>query len=654
MLYAISMNIRIVVLLVLMIICVSLNAVAQKHIDNRDTTGIMSIINQGLAYRQHNKDSALVLLFKGLATSRKLNYTDGILKAMYSMGLTYNTWAMYDSSIKWNTAAITYGKQSIKYKHLTAALYSNIGYAYYIKGNYSQAINYFDSSVKEGLKLNLPTERAHLAITLNNLSGIHQTLNQNKEALEYLNQAEEICRKGNFHEQLALTLRNKGAIYSNMEQDKETEYNYEEALKVATQYKIDEYIHSSKVGLASLRLKQKRPEEALKLLEEIDLKSNTHYKEYNFILPTYLKGRAYLQLGKFSLAESYLKNALKESLDAGIRNSLLDIYGTLLQVYDSIGNYKKALEYFYIYEHLKDSLVGKEKARDINDIDIKYRTAEKELLISKQRSQLTQRNIWIGTTSVGALFLMGLLLFRSRINKQKQENQSKQIYILQQQHLLQSREQEITRLNAMMQGEEKERSRIARELHDGIGGMLASIKLNLNKIKKNEKEPLQITRLAEMESMLNSTTNEVRKTAHNLMPDALTRYGLEEALLLYCESINNSEELQIETQLYGNLATLDATIQLIIYRISQELIQNIIKHAHATHAMLQIWEHENKITIQAEDNGRGFDTSSIRESMGFQNLLHRVQHLQGTLDVDSVKDKYTTVHIEFSIEGLIK
>jgi signal transduction histidine kinase len=209
-------------------------------------------------------------------------------------------------------------------------------------------------------------------------------------------------------------------------------------------------------------------------------------------------------------------------------------------------------------------------------------------------------------------------------------------------------EKELGYLKAMIAGEEKERTRLARELHDGIGGMLAAAKMGLGAIKNAD----DTAALANMMRLLSDTATEVRQTAHNLMPDILTRNSLKDALLLYCADINLHSGLEIDLQFYGGPEAMNKSAELILYRIAQELVQNIVKHAHATEAVMQIIQDGSRLNLIVEDNGIGFEQQEVDKGFGLQNLQFRVQALQGYISITSAKGKGTSVYIEFDLEKL--
>jgi signal transduction histidine kinase len=248
-----------------------------------------------------------------------------------------------------------------------------------------------------------------------------------------------------------------------------------------------------------------------------------------------------------------------------------------------------------------------------------------------------------------------LVIVSAALYKKRQADrrlQQKEIHILKQQQEAMQREQEIERLKAMMKGEEQGRTRLARELHDGIGGMLTAIKMNLSAARKKYPELARFDPLTEITFMLEDTGAEIRKTAHNLMPDVLVRKRLPEALMIYCEQITAHDQLQIDLQFHGAFDQLTKATELMLYRIIQELLQNILKHANATHAVVQLREYEGKLSLTVEDNGEGFDTEAQSGGFGLLNLRYRVAALQGHISIMSAKGRHTTIHLEFELENL--
>ena len=232
-----------------------------------------------------------------------------------------------------------------------------------------------------------------------------------------------------------------------------------------------------------------------------------------------------------------------------------------------------------------------------------------------------------------------------RIYRNRQRLQTEQLRSWQQ-------EQEIGQLKAIMKGEEQERTRIARELHDGIGGMLVSASLPLGAVREEHPETTHIRKLDDLRTILSDIASEVRKTAHNLMPDVLIRHSLEDALGIFCDNIAAGGQLEIDLQFQGNISGLDKSVELILYRITQELLQNVVKHAKASYAAVLIRQDGDKLSITVEDNGIGVDPEHVHEGIGLQNLKYRIQALQGEISIMSAPGRNTTVYIEFDHQRL--
>lgn len=196
-----------------------------------------------------------------------------------------------------------------------------------------------------------------------------------------------------------------------------------------------------------------------------------------------------------------------------------------------------------------------------------------------------------------------------------------------------------------MTGEEKERSRIAKELHDGIGSLLAASKMHASKLLSQSPDIV-----SPLIHMLDNASKETRRISHNLLPESLLNKGLDIALQDFISSINESQLIKAEYQSINLSSELPQSTQLTIYRIIQELFNNIIKHSNATEAMVQLNQHNTKLLITVEDNGKGFSYSNGNNGIGLQNIKSRLSLLNGKMEVDSKETMGTSVYIEFELD----
>ena len=313
------------------------------------------------------------------------------------------------------------------------------------------------------------------------------------------------------------------------------------------------------------------------------------------------------------------------------------------EINEGLNNLPVALEMRKLYETLNDSLVNAETQSNIHKLEIEYQVTEKEkaialqdLTIAQNNLELQAKNKWIvlGFSSTILILIIFTLSYILYLNKQK---------TIKEQLKLVEKEKEVQVLEARIEGEEKERSRLARELHDGVGGIISATKMHLS-IARNE---LGNSKLDHTVSLLDSAAQEIRSIAHNLDPESLIKHGLRDAVALFCKKVS-SERLNIEYYAMGDLPALKTNFQVSIYRIVQELVNNIIKHSGASGAIVQMSCYENFLTLTVEDNGIGMRLSGS-SGIGLSNLQARVRALNGQIEIASTENSGTTVNLEFEL-----
>jgi PAS domain S-box-containing protein len=201
---------------------------------------------------------------------------------------------------------------------------------------------------------------------------------------------------------------------------------------------------------------------------------------------------------------------------------------------------------------------------------------------------------------------------------------------------------------ALLVGEEKERARIARDLHDEIAGLIAAAKMHFGVLAQKDMEMTDDTTYQQGMQLLEQAAQQVRRTSHNLMPEILLQAGLDRALQRYCTAISN-QSVHIHYICVGDIGQYPANFELALYRIVQELLTNILKHANASEAMVQISLQEQVLSLTIEDNGTGFDTSTGTEGTGLASVKKRVAAMNGQIEVASSTGKGTSIYLEFDM-----
>jgi signal transduction histidine kinase len=368
----------------------------------------------------------------------------------------------------------------------------------------------------------------------------------------------------------------------------------------------------------------------------------------------------YVRLGEYAMARKYLLMALPAAIAGGHFKSKIEILQDLATTEDK--DNKPAAAYKYLKEvvALRDSLNMENTKKSIAEIENKYQAAEKSKTILQLEKDKEIQNFAIRQKSAFNYFLLAFIsvlliaVFLAYRNIRHRHVLVRKETELQQQKIRElEKDKQLVAVDSMLKGQEDERSRLAKDLHDGLGGLLSGVKFSLRNMKDNLiMTPENMSVFERSLDMIDTSIKELRRVAHNMMPEMLTKFGLNEAVKEYCNSINTTKLLTVNYQSVGMEETrVDSPIEIIVYRIVQELLNNTIKHAAATDVFVQLIREEKRLSIVVEDNGKGFDTALATESKGagWMNIRSRVDYLKGQLDIHSEPGKGTLVNIEIPI-----
>ncbi|HMU10325.1 MAG TPA: sensor histidine kinase [Ferruginibacter sp.] len=675
-------------IILFIVFLVQLNAVAQSPAQT-DSAGINALLKLAEPLQRKLPDSAIGIYRRAAALSEIISYAPGRINATTGIAHSFLRKGAYDSSLQWYRRADSLCT-ALKEDYLLLKLYSyyswalnnqsrfdeslqlseralqlairkkdrkEIGYAYtaiglvYVnKSFYQRALENYFLAVDQLAAVN---DTSTLCRLYDRISGCYYPLKLYEKSLEY----EELAL--NCGEGIDDTVRIRGACFNigltlkELEQYSKAASYYRRAASMNTGDARDP-IMDCRLQYAFAALYNAQGDHAraagyaqkgTDLSRSLDFQSGVSMNLGEL-------GRAYLYLNRTKEALA----ALKESVDIAQRDNLgeeLLLGLDVIRFAEAVnGNMIASANYDRMYRKLYDSVFNQQAASNIQELESKYRSTEKQNEIIRlqgekkiQNLSIQRKNILNGILigSVAVILLVSLLAYRNY--KQKQKLQQQRINELE-------TEKKLMATEAVLKGEEQERTRLAKDLHDGLGGMLSGIKYSLNTMKGNLiMTPDNAQAFERSMDMLDSSIKEMRRVAHNMMPEALVKFGLDTALKDFCNDINQTGALKVNYQSIGlENAAIDQTTSITIYRIVQELLNNTMKHAAATNAIVQVGKTDQVLSVTVEDDGKGFDKTLLNKTkgIGWDNIQHRVEFLKGRLDVDSQPGKGTSVHIELN------
>ncbi|MGN6567932.1 MAG: ATP-binding protein [Flavipsychrobacter sp.] len=598
-------------------------------------------INKIILKSQSAPDNVIALLQSALQKSILIRYNYGAAQSLLGLGVMFGHSGAYDSSLYYYKRAYYYCYNCPE-KQFRVLLWQDMASSYARSGDRNIAFMCLYKALDEIKNNDLQSNHALIAHIYTNIATMLITDGQERKAMYYLKKAETSVKGRNIY--IPLLYLNMANAYHSSSVDSYLLYSRKE-LELSKKYDSKEISMLAYFSIGDAYIDKRLPAKGIKYIDSgIAYVTNStnplHKVQYNARL-----GEAYYQLKDYKQAEQYLSAAedLEESLWLTDEERFY-IDTTLAAIYTHRGDYQKAFEKQQSYLRSHDNFLKAQKDSLINKLELRYRSAEKDKEIATQQAGIHYRNGLIIVVSIIAFLLILLVASMFFITKSRRHLQEEKIHTLEQ-------EKKITELKGILRGEEKERKRLSRELHDGIMGQLSAIKLSLGFLKRKYNFLNNADDLDEILSNLDDAAKDLRNTAHNLMPATLSYHGLNAALQTFCNKINQSTALQIHFYTYGDLPKLDSYFELSIYRIVQELIQNIIKHAQASESLLQINYFDDQLTITIEDNGNGFNTENINESsgLGLANIRERISAFHGTFTIGRRNGGGTAIEIDFDI-----
>ena len=363
--------------------------------------------------------------------------------------------------------------------------------------------------------------------------------------------------------------------------------------------------------------------------------------------------------GNFALADYYLRHAISSTNDGVI---LRDALSNLADLHEASGHYQNAFIYLQRYATVNDSLLNAKRQQIINHLRIQMQSYEQQAQIKmlekeKNVADITNRIEKIGSVSLliasfiillSAYFIIRYYQKRMNANQiireQNEEINKRKITDLE-------NNLKIETMHSMINGQEAERERIAKDLHDSLGGLLSTVKLHFDALQTKDTHITNLKEYRKAYTLLDEACNEVRNISNNMQPDALLSLGVVPAISDLVNRFQSDKAPHIDFQHFDVSNRLEQSTALNIYRIVQELLTNSLKHANASHILIQLDQKEDELMITVEDDGSGYNPNAVDKGMGTGNISSRVNFLKGDLNIHSVTNEGTSTLITIPLES---
>lgn len=609
-----------------------------------DTNAVDLYINIGQQYETNRPDMAKQFYRKAGTLSRMLDYPPGYCKYAANYTAVLNMQGKYDSSLVINFDALktaeTWGN-----KMWITKMYFNIGNCYNYKLEYETALSYYLKVVPYFEEIG---NKPYQALIYDVMQVLYQNLRDYPKSIYYGEKALTLFTDPDSNVRgIALLNLSISYLYNTPAQREKAMNGFLEALKIA---RINQNFYlegSALLNIADYYYRANDMEKAKSYYDQA-LAASKKVDDVESICVA-MRGLSYYELYQNNFQES--EKLVRNVLDLAIKNNFIkekeEAYSSLAEMALVKHNYKEYRQFQKQKDSLSTAILNDELLRVTKDQESKYESEKKLAQIQLLQKDKKIQFIYIICLAATLVFLAVIGFVYSRNLNRKRQLIEKDAEIKARRISELEKEKQLTATQALLDGEEAERKRLARDLHDGLGGMLSVVKLKLLNMKGNVVlHESDVPVFHNALEMLDSSIRELRRVAHNLMPESLMRYGLKAALTDFCESID-----QVTLHFFGEERRLEEKYEVASFRIIQELINNALKHSAADQINVQVIIETDRMNLVVQDNGKGFDPALIdkTKTTGLSSIYSRVESLGGQIDLMSSPGQGTEVQINFKL-----
>ncbi|MFK8104267.1 MAG: tetratricopeptide repeat protein [Saprospiraceae bacterium] len=585
-----------------------------------------------LCYELNYQDAKAALPYckEALSLAEALAYKKGQASALQYLGVNAQGQGNYEQSLAYQVRSLALFK-SLKDTLAVANLQNNIGIIYDEQGDFKKALDQYFIALEIYENQEKPLS---IAQAYNNIGIVYKKQKNFDKVIEYYSKALEIYRGYGHAFGQAVMQGNLGSIFLD-QQDYQTAIQYSEAAYQAyDSLQVRQYqpYPLGNIGRAYNGLKN--PERATDFLQRA-LNLHEEFGDKRAIAFTQVHlAEAYFTLKDYERARVLATAARDGAQVIGANDELKEAYLQLAKIHQETGSFQEAYTTHLQYTAIKDTLFEVEKTKQMAELQTKYETTQKEQKIAKQSLQIERanyRNKIVLVTAIGivlALISLGVFAYYFYQNKQKELQRRKE----------KAYEQQL--LVASIEATEFERKRIAADLHDGIGQQLMGLKMGWQQVSDQVlgQAPEVALRLKKLMGILDEATVDVRTISHQMMPKTLSEIGLVAAIESMVDKSFSHTHLQYEMDSFGIKDRLPEATEIGVFRIAQEAVNNILRHAEATEVSIQLYRAKGNIILSVEDNGKGFNPAQLdsrRRGHGLMNMESRAKAIGGSLSFEA-------------------
>lgn len=615
-----------------------------------DSQKVNVYIEIAQAYIDMNVDSSLSYATLALELCAKNDYINGLIKANNLLGNCAQRKGEFDEAMTYYDKVKQFAEERKDDKGMAIVL-NNIAIIHTQRGEYDLALDGYYEALDYEKKLE---DKKGIAEAYNNIGVVHYYMGDMENTLKYLKMSAEITEEIGDLQILKKAYMNIGAIHLyRKEYDKALEF-YQKGIDISKSLNDLNDItisHHNMAGVYDALGEYEKAEsyylKALRFHEKFENKRGIALEYVNL-------GKLTFNQNRIEKSLEYYDKAIELAAKGGFRIIVSNGYSGKAEVYSSTGDYRKAFE--NLKEHLvqKDTLLNEENSKAVAELRTKYETVEKEKALAEEKEKsavlekdklsaelkAVNRRNWI--IVLFAFIIVGIFSFLAIVQRNKRKAQAEKDAII-----IAERDKASI---AVFTAQEEERKRISKDLHDGVGQQLSGVKMAFQKVSKELASiaPEKASDINKISQIVSESADEVRAISHQMMPKALLELGLIQALedmLSKSLSINN---INYEFEHFGIEQRLEERIEISVYRVAQELINNIIKHSGSTYVSLQLFKNAGKLVFIVEDNGNGIQPSK-GDGHGLLNMKSRINSVHGELNLEPSPKSGTLATIRIPI-----